>query len=155
MSSSDREQAVVGAVPTELFINSRWRPGSGGKTFDVEDPSTGKVLREVADALSRTAWPRWTPRWRAGGGRAPTARARRDPAPRLRADDRAQVDELALLMTLEMGKPLAEAEGEVAYAAEFFRWFAEEAVRIDGDYATAPSGVGRLLVMRQPVGPCC
>jgi delta 1-pyrroline-5-carboxylate dehydrogenase len=56
-------------------------------------------------------------------------------------------------MTLEMGKPLAEARGEIAYAAEFFRWFSEEAVRIDGGYAVAPNGQGRLLVMRQPVGP--
>jgi delta 1-pyrroline-5-carboxylate dehydrogenase len=62
-------------------------------------------------------------------------------------------EELALLMTLEMGKPLAEACGEIAYAAEFFRWFSEEAVRIDGGYAVAPNGQGRLLVMRQPVGP--
>ena len=67
-------------------------------------------------------------------------------------NDRA--DELALLMTLEMGKPLAESKAEIAYAAEFFRWFAEEAVRIDGRYAVAPNGKGRLLTMRQPVGPC-
>ena len=66
----------------------------------------------------------------------------------------ARVDDLALLMTLEMGKPLAEAKGEVAYAAEFFRWFAEEAVRIDGQYAVAPNGASRFLVMRQPVGVC-
>jgi succinate-semialdehyde dehydrogenase/glutarate-semialdehyde dehydrogenase len=65
-----------------------------------------------------------------------------------------RADELALLMTLEMGKPLAESRGEIAYAAEFFRWFAEEAVRIEGDYQVAPSGKGRVLVMRQPVGPC-
>ena len=57
-------------------------------------------------------------------------------------------------MTLEMGKPLAESKAEVTYAAEFFRWFAEEAVRIEGRYATAPNGVGRLITMRQPVGPC-
>src|ERR671920_880979 len=65
-----------------------------------------------------------------------------------------RADELALLMTLEMGKPLAESKAEIAYAAEFFRWFAEEAVRIDGRYAVAPPGNGRVLVMRQPVGPC-
>ncbi|MBA2472610.1 MAG: NAD-dependent succinate-semialdehyde dehydrogenase, partial [Pseudonocardiales bacterium] len=62
-------------------------------------------------------------------------------------------EDLALLMTLEMGKPVAESRAEIAYAAEFFRWFAEEAVRIDGGFATAPNGVGRMLVMRQPVGP--
>jgi succinate-semialdehyde dehydrogenase / glutarate-semialdehyde dehydrogenase len=65
-----------------------------------------------------------------------------------------RADELALLMTLEMGKPVAESKAEVAYAAEFFRWFAEEAVRIDGRYAVAPNGAGRLLTMKQPVGPC-
>ena len=64
-----------------------------------------------------------------------------------------RADELALLMTLEMGKPLAESKAEIAYAAEFFRWFAEEAVRIEGRYATAPNGPGRLITMRQPVGP--
>jgi succinate-semialdehyde dehydrogenase/glutarate-semialdehyde dehydrogenase len=63
-------------------------------------------------------------------------------------------DELALLMTLEMGKPIAESKAEIAYAGEFFRWFAEEAVRIDGRYSVAPPGKGRVLVMRQPVGPC-
>ena len=57
-------------------------------------------------------------------------------------------------MTLEMGKPLSESKGEIIYAAEFLRWFSEEAVRIDGRYATAPNGAGRLLTMRQPVGPC-
>ena len=66
----------------------------------------------------------------------------------------AKADELALVMTLEMGKPLAESKAEIAYASEFFRWFAEEAVRIEGRYATAPNGAGRLLTMRQPVGPC-
>ncbi len=66
----------------------------------------------------------------------------------------ARADELALLMTLEMGKPVAESKAEIIYAAEFLRWFSEEAVRIDGRYATAPNGQGRLLTMKQPVGPC-
>jgi succinate-semialdehyde dehydrogenase/glutarate-semialdehyde dehydrogenase len=65
-----------------------------------------------------------------------------------------RADELALLMTLEMGKPLAESKAEIAYAAEFLRWFSEEAVRIEGRFATAPNGVGRLITMKQPVGPC-
>ena len=65
----------------------------------------------------------------------------------------ARADELALVMTLEMGKPIAESKAEITYAAEFFRWFAEEAVRIEGRYATAPNGQGRLITMRQPVGP--
>ncbi|MGW1747295.1 aldehyde dehydrogenase family protein [Streptomyces sp. NPDC002092] len=66
----------------------------------------------------------------------------------------ARTDELAHLMTSEMGKPLAEARGEVTYAAEFFRWFSEEAVRIDGGYGTLPDGRTRMLLSRRPVGPC-
>jgi succinate-semialdehyde dehydrogenase/glutarate-semialdehyde dehydrogenase len=65
-----------------------------------------------------------------------------------------RANELALLMTLEMGKTLAESRGEIAYAAEFFRWFSEEAVRINGRYAVAPNSSGRMLTMKQPVGPC-
>jgi succinate-semialdehyde dehydrogenase / glutarate-semialdehyde dehydrogenase len=154
MSSADREQAVVDAVPTELFINGRWRPASGGKTFDVEDPSTGKALRAVADAApedgmtaldaavaAQAQWAQHPPRERGEIlRRAYELMMQRQ-------------DDLALLMTLEMGKPLAESQAEIAYAAEFFRWFAEEAVRIDGGFATAPNGSGRMLVMRQPIGP--
>src|SRR5699024_9529172 len=65
-----------------------------------------------------------------------------------------RTEDLALLMTLEMGKPLAESRGEIGYAAEFLRWFAEEAPRIDGGYLPNPTGPGRIVVMRQPVGPC-
>jgi succinate-semialdehyde dehydrogenase/glutarate-semialdehyde dehydrogenase len=154
MSSADREQAVIDTVPTELFINGRWRPASGGKTFDVEDPSTGKALCAVADAAAedgmaaldaavaaQAQWAQHPPRERGEIlRRAYELMMRRQ-------------DDLALLMTLEMGKPLAESQAEIAYAAEFFRWFAEEAVRIDGGFATAPNGSGRVLVMRQPIGP--
>ena len=154
MSSADREQAVIDTVPTELFINGRWRPASGGKTFDVEDPSTGKALRAVADAAPedgmaaldaavavQAQWAKHPPRERGEIlRRAYELMMQRQ-------------DDLALLMTLEMGKPLAESQAEIAYAAEFFRWFAEEAVRIDGGFATAPNGSGRVLVMRQPIGP--
>ena len=66
-----------------------------------------------------------------------------------------RTDQLALLMTLEMGKPLPEARGEVSYAAEFLRWFAEEAVRVDGGYAHRPDGAARNLQVKQPVGPSC
>ena len=65
-----------------------------------------------------------------------------------------RADELALVMTLEMGKPLAESKAEIVYAAEFLRWFSEEAVRIEGRFASAPTGQGRLITMKQPVGPC-
>jgi succinate-semialdehyde dehydrogenase / glutarate-semialdehyde dehydrogenase len=154
MSSDDRERAVADAVPNELFINGRWRPSGGGKFFDVEDPSTGKVLRAVADATredgmaaldaavaAQARWAQYPPRERS------------DILRRAYELMMARLEDLALLMTLEMGKPVAESRGEIAYAAEFFRWFAEEAVRIDGGFATAPNGSGRVLVMRQPVGP--
>ncbi|MBV8540671.1 MAG: NAD-dependent succinate-semialdehyde dehydrogenase [Pseudonocardiales bacterium] len=154
LSSGDREHAVVEAVPTELFVNGQWRPSGGGKTFDVEDPSTGKVLRAVADATvedgmaaldaavaAQAGWARYPPRERGEILR------------RAYEVMMARQEDLALLMTLEMGKPVAESRGEIAYAAEFLRWFAEEAVRIDGGFAVAPGGSGRVLVMRQPVGP--
>ena len=150
-----REKAVLEAVPKGLFINGTWRDASGGATFGVEDPATEQKLVEVAD------------------GTADDARAALDAAAAAQADwaasaprERSEIlrrafdlmsersDDLALLMTLEMGKPLAEAAGEVSYAAEFCRWFAEEAVRIDGRWSRNPAGSGRLLTMRQPVGPC-
>ncbi|HZA84516.1 MAG TPA: NAD-dependent succinate-semialdehyde dehydrogenase, partial [Actinomycetes bacterium] len=127
----------------------------GGATFAVEDPATGEVLTEVADATpedglaaldaavaAQAEWAAHPPRERGEILRRAFEAL----------NDRA--DELALLMTLEMGKPVAESKTEIAYAAEFFRWFAEEAVRVDGRYAVAPNGKGRLLTMRQPVGPC-
>jgi len=137
-----------------LFIDGRWRPARDRKTFDVEDPSTGAVLRAVADAgcddgmaaldaavAAQAGWAQYPPRERGEIlRRAYELMMHRQ-------------EDLALLMTLEMGKPVAESRGEVAYAAEFFRWFAEEAVRIDGGFAIAPNGSGRVLVMRQPVGP--
>jgi succinate-semialdehyde dehydrogenase/glutarate-semialdehyde dehydrogenase len=148
------ETGVVDAVGKDLFIGGKWTSASGGKTFPVHDPSTGKVLCEVADATPEDG--------KAALDAAVTAQADfAAMAPRERGEILrrayelliARADELALLMTLEMGKPLAEAKGEITYAAEFFRWFAEEAVRIDGAYAVAPNGNGRFLVHRQPVGP--
>jgi len=155
MVDSAREEKVVGSVPTGLFVAGQWRPAESGATFAVEDPSTRRVLAEVADASP------------ADGMQALEAASKAQPAwaavpPRERSDILrraydlllARQEDLALLMTLEMGKPLAEARGEIAYAAEFLRWFSEEAVRIDGGFAVAPNGQGRLLVMREPVGPC-
>jgi succinate-semialdehyde dehydrogenase/glutarate-semialdehyde dehydrogenase len=155
MVDSAREEKVVGAVPTGLFVAGQWRPAASGATFPVEDPSTRRVLAHVADASP------------ADGMQALEAAAKAQPdwaavAPRERSDILRRAydllmerqEDLALLMTLEMGKPLVEARGEIAYAAEFFRWFSEEAVRIDGGFAVAPNGQGRMLVMREPVGPC-
>ncbi len=151
----DRERQVIDAVNKRLFVDGKWVDASEGRTFDVVDPATGRTLCAVADA---------TPADARAALEAAVAAQREFAAtpPRARADIlmaafellHARVEDLALLMTLEMGKPLAEARGEVAYAAEFFRHFAEEATRIDGGYQSAPAGNARFLITRQPVGPC-
>jgi succinate-semialdehyde dehydrogenase/glutarate-semialdehyde dehydrogenase len=155
MSVASKEQSVVDAVPKKLYIGGEWRDGSASGSISVEDPSTEEVIAEVADADGFDAsdalascvehqaeWQHMAPRDRGEILRRAyeliTERA----------------DELALLMTLEMGKSVAESKAEITYASEFFRWFAEQAVRIDGRYSVAPNGAGRLLTMKQPVGPC-
>src|SRR5215218_4219655 len=153
--TADNESAVVEAVPTQLFIGGEWRDAGGGGTLAVEDPSTGETLVAVADATADDAkaaldacvavQDEWA---------AHPPRERGEILRRVFEAMAARADQLALLMTLEMGKPLAESKAEIAYAAEFLRWFAEEAVRIEGRFATAPNGVGRLITMKQPVGPC-
>lgn len=148
-----READVVAQAPQQLFIGGRWVDARGGRTLDVVDPSTGSTLCAVADASVDDGWDALH-----AADAAQTDFAAM--APRERADilRRAfelmheRADDLALLMTLEMGKPLAESRGEVAYAAEFFRHFSEEAVRIDGGYQVAPKGGTRFLVTKQPVG---
>src|SRR6476620_11333451 len=154
-SVADREKAVLAGVRTDLFIGGQWRPASGGATLPVDDPATGEVLTEVADASVEDG--------RAGLGAAVAARASwaatppRDRGEILRRAfemNTARADDLALLMTLEMGKPVKESKAEITYAAEFFRWFSEEAVRISGRWSVAPNGASRLLTMKQPVGPC-
>ncbi len=153
LSQSERE--LLERVPTELYIGGRWRGAAGAGTLAVEDPATREELVRVADAHAEDAL----------AALAAAAEAQREwgaHAPRERGEilRRAyeaiteQSDELALLMTLEMGKALAESRAEIAYAAEFFRWFAEEAVRIHGRYMVNTTGKGRILTMRQPVGPC-
>jgi succinate-semialdehyde dehydrogenase/glutarate-semialdehyde dehydrogenase len=153
--TADREKTVVEAVPGKLFIGGEWRDASGGATLAVEDPSTGETIAEIADATPEDAAAAMDaaasvqPEWAA---HAP--RERGEILRRAFETIMERIDDLALLMTLEMGKPIAESKAEVAYAAEFFRWFAEEAVRIEGRFATAPNGQGRLITMKQPVGPC-
>ena len=154
MTSKDREAAVIAAVPKQLLIGDAWREAEGGATLPVEDPSTGETLCDVADATPADGMAALEEAAAAQGDWAATAPRRRSEilhdAFRLLME---RQDDLALLMTLEMGKPIAEAKGEVAYAAEFLRWFSEEAVRIHGDYAVAPDGQSRFIVTRQPVGP--
>jgi len=148
------EAGVVGAVGKELFIGGKWVGAEGGKTFAVRDPATGRELCQVADASPADGMAALDAAVSAQADFA--AMAPRERGEILRRSYElltARSEELALLMTLEMGKPLAESKGEIAYAAEFFRWFAEEAVRIGGDFATAPNGSGRFLITRQPVGP--
>ncbi|HEX3802721.1 MAG TPA: NAD-dependent succinate-semialdehyde dehydrogenase [Solirubrobacteraceae bacterium] len=148
------ERRVVESVPHQLLIGGEWREGEHGN-LSVEDPSTGEALTEVADAspadsmAALDAAVEAAPAWAAY-----PARERGEILRRAFETIVERVDDLALLMTLEMGKPITESRSEILYGAEFLRWFSEEAVRIDGRYSTAPNGVGRLLTMRQPVGPC-
>ena len=148
------QKSLLESVPTDLYIGGEWRASSSGDRFDVHDPATGSVLVSVADGsvadgvaaldaavAAQADWARTAPRDRGEMLRAAYELMHE------RADD------LATLMTLEMGKTVAEARGEVTYAAEFFRWFSEEAVRVHGRYAVAPNGATRLLTMKQPVGP--
>jgi succinate-semialdehyde dehydrogenase / glutarate-semialdehyde dehydrogenase len=154
-AQADEQTAVLERVPKQLYIGGDWRDASGASKLAVEDPSTGETLVEVADA-------------RVEDGLAALAAAADKQAewaahaPRERGEILrrayeaivARTDELALLMTLEMGKSLQESRAEISYAAEFFRWFSEEAVRIHGRYMVNTTGKGRILTMRQPVGPC-
>jgi len=153
--SSDAERAVLERVPTDLYIGGEWRAASDGATLAVEDPATAEPLVEVADANADDALAALAAAAEAQaewGAHAP--RERGEILRRAYEAIVAQADELALLMTLEMGKALAESRAEIAYAAEFFRWFSEEAVRVHGRYMVNTTGKGRILTMRQPVGPC-
>ncbi len=145
----------LASVPTGLLIGGQWRDASDGGTFDVHDPATGEVLATLASATSEDALAALDA---ADAAQASWART----APRERAEilRRAfdlvteRAEDFALLMTLEMGKPLAEARGEVTYGAEFLRWFSEETVRDYGRYLTTPEGKNKILVQHKPVGPC-
>src|SRR3954470_20473625 len=155
MTTASAEQAVLDGVNTQLYIGGQWKDAGEGGTIPVEDPATGETLAEVADATADDADA-------ALGAAHETFQEFRNHPPRERGDilRRAyeliteRTDDLALLMTLEMGKPVAESKAEIAYAANFFRWYAEEATRIDGRYTVNETGVGRVLTMKQPVGPC-
>jgi succinate-semialdehyde dehydrogenase / glutarate-semialdehyde dehydrogenase len=139
-------------TPTELFIDGKWSGGSGG-SFAVLNPSTGEAIAQVPraglDDLDRALGAA------AAAGPGWASSAPRERAEVLRKAFELMVsrrEEIAFLMSLEMGKSLADARGEATYAAEFFRWFSEEAVRIDGALRTAPSGANRILTFRKPVG---
>jgi len=154
-SEQSRQAEVLERVAKQLFVGGEWRDASGGGTLTVEDPASGEPLVEVADAQAEDAV--------AALAAAADVQAQwavhppRERGEILRCAFEAIVertDELALLMTLEMGKSVAESRAEISYAAEFFRWFSEEAVRVHGRYMVNTTGKGRILTMRQPVGPC-
>ncbi|MDQ2698042.1 MAG: NAD-dependent succinate-semialdehyde dehydrogenase [Actinomycetota bacterium] len=148
------ESALLAKVPDTLFIGGEWVESTSGRAIEVRDPATGAVIKTIADAsvadgaaamdaavAAQAEWGRTAPRVRGEILR--------------RAFDLLQerADEFALLMTIEMGKPLAEAKGEVGYGGEFLRWFGEEAVRITGRYGANPENTGRMIVTHLPVGP--
>ncbi|MBA2699577.1 MAG: NAD-dependent succinate-semialdehyde dehydrogenase [Nocardioidaceae bacterium] len=154
-AGSDTQREVIDAAPKQLFIAGRWVDANESATFEVRDPSTGEALCNVADASPADGRAALDAAVAAQPGfAAQSPRARADMLTRAFELIHERIDELALLMTLEMGKPVAEARGEITYAAEFLRHFAGEAVRINGGYQVAPAGGARFLVARQPVGPC-
>jgi succinate-semialdehyde dehydrogenase/glutarate-semialdehyde dehydrogenase len=149
------DRRALELAPAGMFIAGRWTDASAGEELRVEDPATEETLASVPDASPEDALAafdaaaRSQPEW--------AATAPRERGEILRRAFELMVgrkNDLARLITLENGKTLAESTGEITYAAEFFRWFSEEAVRIDGRYTVSPDGRSRLLVMRQPVGPC-
>jgi succinate-semialdehyde dehydrogenase/glutarate-semialdehyde dehydrogenase len=149
------ERRVVDAVHKGLFIGGKWRESSGGDTVDVEDPSTEQTLCAVADGTAEDAVAALDAACDSAESWAATPpRDRGEILRRTFELMNERIDDLALLMTLEMGKPLAESRAEIAYASDFVRWFSEQAVRIDGRFSVNPSGAGRLMTMKQPIGPC-
>jgi succinate-semialdehyde dehydrogenase/glutarate-semialdehyde dehydrogenase len=150
-----RESELLASVPTGLLINGEWHAAEGGKTVAVNDPATGDVLIEIADAsvddgikamdAAAEAFPSWA---------ATPARERAEILRRAFDLLQERKEDVALLMTLEMGKPLAEARGEVGYGGEFLRWFSEVTAHTQGRYGANPEGTGRMIVSQHPVGPC-
>jgi succinate-semialdehyde dehydrogenase / glutarate-semialdehyde dehydrogenase len=154
MSIATEEQTVVDAVEKRLYIGGEWRDASGGATLEVIDPATEEPIAGVADATpddAMAALDAAAEKQKEWAGSAPNDRAGILWKAFELLTERA--DELALLMTLEMGKPLAESKAEIVYAADFFRWFSGEALRIEGNYKQFANGTSRVLVMKQPVGP--
>ena len=153
--TDSRESELLASVPTGLLINGEWRAAESGKTVTVNDPATGEVIHEIADAsvadgvAAMDAAAEAFPSWAATPDRERAEILRR-------AFDLLQErkEDVALLMTLEMGKPLAEARGEVGYGGEFLRWFSEVTAHTQGRYGANPEGTGRMIVTQHPVGPC-
>ncbi|MGO4595119.1 NAD-dependent succinate-semialdehyde dehydrogenase [Leifsonia sp. 2TAF2] len=153
-TTAAREADLLSRVPDGLFIAGQWEAGSRDP-IEVQDPATGRVIKRIANATPEDGM-------RALDAAVAAADEWAATPPRVRAEilrrafDLLQErrDDFALLMTLEMGKPLAEANGEVTYGGEFLRWFSEEAVRISGRFGQNPEGTGTMVVSQRPVGPC-
>jgi succinate-semialdehyde dehydrogenase/glutarate-semialdehyde dehydrogenase len=146
---------LLGPGQRGLFIGGTWREAEGDARLDVIDPADGSVLTDVADASLADAVDALDAAVDAQASWAATPPRERGEILRTAfglITDRA--DQFAHLMSLEMGKTVAEARGEVGYGAEFFRWYSEEAVRIHGRWMQAPAGGSRLLTIKKPVGPC-
>ncbi|EYR64090.1 succinate-semialdehyde dehydrogenase [Actinotalea ferrariae CF5-4] len=154
MTQTTLEDLVTGLrVPTDLYVGGRWTAAEDGGRFAVVDPATGEEIAQVANGTVEDARRCVDAADAAAAGWAATSPRQRSEILR-RAFElmTARGEQIAELMVRENGKALADARGEVAYAAEFFRWYAEEAVRIAGDVRTAPSGNNRIVVLRQPIG---
>jgi succinate-semialdehyde dehydrogenase/glutarate-semialdehyde dehydrogenase len=144
---------LLSSVPTGLWIGGEERPGSS--TFDVLNPATDEVLISVADATPEDGLVALNTASAAQADWAATPPRERGEILRSVFETiTARTEDIAALMTLEMGKVIAESRGEVKYGSEFFRWFAEEAVRIGGRYTPSPAGTGRIIVTKGAVGPC-
>jgi succinate-semialdehyde dehydrogenase / glutarate-semialdehyde dehydrogenase len=152
-----QELDLLDSVPTGLLINGHWRPATTGKMFDVEDPATGKVLMSIADAGRED-----------GMAALDAAVAAQESWAKVPARERGEIlrrafdlvteraEDFALLITMEMGKPLAEARGEVTYGAEFLRWFSEEAVRAPSAATPSPRTASPgCWSPRSPWAPAC
>ncbi|KEQ52344.1 NAD-dependent succinate-semialdehyde dehydrogenase [Sphingobium chlorophenolicum] len=147
-------QDIASSVPHGLFIDGQWRPAADGSEFDVRDPCTGDVIARLANArpsdamdaldAADAAFASWS--------RTP-ARERGELLRRVFDLVMRDRDRIAEIITLEMGKPLREAQAEVTYGGEFLRWFSEEAVRISGRFGSSPEGNGDMIVSRHALGP--
>ena len=155
MALKPNEQALLDSVQSGLGIGGNWEPSTSGATLDVHDPATGEVIKSIADATVEDAVRALDAAVAAQADWAATSTRERSNILR-RAFDllMERKEEFALLMSMEMGKPIAEARGEVNYGGEFLRWFSEEAVRVPGDFRQNPEGTGSILVSQMPVGPC-
>jgi len=148
------ESELLAKVPTQLYIAGKWVSGNGKGSIAVEDPATGKTLAEIANANASDGLLALTAADEASASWAKVApRERAEILRRAFEIVKSRSEEFATLISLEMGKPIAEARGEVTYGNEFLRWFSEEAVRISGRYGSSPEGTGRMLVTHRPVGP--